>query len=251
MAPTRRLCAECPRTNRCAIRWYFSYSTNVAVDKSKSKGILRPGKVSGPTIPPELNSMISLHNTLSSLVTHAAQTQSIASSAYSSLLQSDHLPSPPIYLPRLGQLLKSLNQSKEATLAVVKARTDLVKSLESLLEKQKRELIKSQSILRDIEEQVKSVQMTRDEVQALMNGNGNGGERSTTPDVEPPVVEALTPPPTTEELIKIPLPQKEVDSLAGLENLDPEIVTLLRADMGITGSKEVDMTDHEEEGYAP
>jgi len=228
----------------------------VAVDKAKTKGLTRVGgKSNGPAIPPELNSLISLHNTLSSLVTHAAQTQSTASTAYSSLLQSDHLPSPPIYLPRLGQLLKSLNESKEATLAVVKARTDLVKALESHLEKQRRELAKSQNILNDIEEQVKSVQMTRDEVHALVDGTaGTGMERSTTPDVEPPIVEALTPPPTTEELIKQPLSSMDVDSLAGLENLDPEIVALLKADMGLMKTTTKNGRTNDQggvDGYAP
>jgi len=217
----------------------------LAVDKAKGKGLIRGGKsIAGPAIPPELSSLISLHNTLSSLVTHAAQTQSTASTAYSSLLQSDHLPSPPIYLPRLGQLLKSLNESKEATLAVVKARTDLVKALESLLDKQKRELTKSQTLLSDIDEQVKSVQMTRDEVQSLLNGGTNQGERSTTPEVEPPVVEALTPPPSTEELMRQPLLSSAVvgDTLAGLENLDPEIVALLKADMGEGSSMDTKLT---------
>jgi hypothetical protein len=172
---------------------------------------------------------------LSSLVTHAAQTQSAASSAYSSLLQSDHLPSPPVYLPRLTQLLKSLNDSKEATLAVVKARTGLVRALETLLDRQKRELAKSQSLLAEVDEQVKGVQFTRDEVKNMMDSNNGDTVRSTTPEVEPPVVEALTPPPTTEQLLKenkTNLTGLE-NELAGLENLDPEIVALLKADMGL------------------
>lgn len=200
-----------------------------------------------------------MHNTLSSLVTHAAQTQATASSAYSSLLQSDHLPSPPVYLPRLSQLLQSLNASKEATLAVVKARTDLVRSLETLLEKQKRELTKSENLLAEVDEQVKGVQITRDEVQNMIaegENYGNDGGRSTTPDIEPPVVEALTPPPTT-----VAAPTGEVknelgDELAGLDNLDPEIVALLKADMGLmntSGSNKMDIvkTDDDVDEYAP
>jgi hypothetical protein len=187
------------------------------LDKAREKGgIIRHGK-QGP-IPPELSTLISLHNTLSTLVTHAAQCHTSASTQYSSLLQSEHLPSPPVYLPRLTSLLQSLNESKEATLAVVKARTDLVKSLDVLTERQKRELAKSQNLLNEVDEQVRSVQITRDEVRNMMTEEG----RSTTPDVEPPKVEALTPPPV------------EGDELAGLENLDPEIVALLRADMGLT-----------------
>ena len=156
------------------------------------------------------------------MVTHAAQTQSSASTAYSSLLQSDHLPSPEIYLPRLSQLLKSLSESKEATLAVVKARTNLVKALESHLERQKRELNKSQSLLAEVEEQVRGVQATRDEVLGMMQGDTGG--RSTTPEVEPPQVEALTPPPSTAVGVK----REMDDQFAGLENLDPEIVALLK-----------------------
>jgi hypothetical protein len=198
---------------------------------------------------------------LSSLVTHAAQTQSAASSAYSSLLQSDHLPSPPVYLPRLTQLLKSLNDSKEATLAVVKARTGLVRALETLLDRQKRELAKSQSLLAEVDEQVKGVQFTRDEVKNMMDSNNGDTARSTTPEVEPPVVEALTPPPTTEQLLKenkTNLTGLE-NELAGLENLDPEIVALLKADMGLNrtnimsniGTTEGKGNDETTEGYAP
>jgi hypothetical protein len=194
-----------------------------------------------------------LHNTLSSLVTHAAQSQSTASSAYSSLLQSDHLPSPEIYLPRLTQLLKSLSSSKEATLAVVKTRTDLVKSLETHLDRQKRELTKSQGLLAEVEEQVRGVQETRDEVQNMMVEPQSGvaevvvGGRSTTPEVEPPQVEALTPP-------EMGLGGEMGDEFAGLENLDPEIVALLKADMGM--NQQTDGTNNikgqgDVEEYAP
>jgi hypothetical protein len=45
------------------------------------------------------------------------------------------------------------------------------------------------------------------------------------------------------------------DELAGLENLDPEIVALLRADMGLTGQSEtftsIPKYDGMEEEYAP
>jgi hypothetical protein len=182
-----------------------------------------------------------LYNTLSSLVTHAAQTHTSASSAYSSLLQSDHLPAPEIYLPRLTQLLKSLNDSKEAALAVVKVRTDLVKALDQLLDRQKNELTKSEGLLSEIDEQVKGVKATRDEVQNMLEGNDDSGAHSTTPEVEPPVFEALTPPPTTNELIKSG--QMDMgDELAGLENLDPEIVALLKKDMGL--NKDTSSTDN-------
>ena len=191
-------------------------------------------------------------------MTHATQTQSSASSAYSSLLQSDHLPSPPIYLPRLTQLLKSLNDSKEATLAVVKARTDLVKALETLLERQKRELKKSEGLLSEVDEQVKGVQLTRDEVQNMMENNGNGaGVRSTTPEVEPPVVEALTPPSTTADVETGGVEMELGDELAGLDNLDPEIVALLKADIGLnknnSGNSKRDIVKGNEDvdEYAP
>jgi hypothetical protein len=177
-----------------------------------------------------------LHNTLSSLVTHAAQTHSSASTAYSSLLQSDHLPEPSAYLPRLTQLLKTLQSSKDSTLAVVKARTDIVRALEALVDRQKRELEKAQGLLSEVEEQVRGVEITREEVRGMMEGKE---ERSTTPDVEPPAVEALTPPPAG-------------DDLAGLENLDPEIVALLKADMAAkkTNGGDVGVSVDEDE-YAP
>jgi len=101
-----------------------------------------------------------------------------------------------------------------------------VKALESFLERQKRELVKAQGLLNDMDEQVKGVQVTRDEVQNMING----GIRSATPEVEPPVVEALTPPPTTEVLQE----ERKIDlgdGFAGLDNLDPEVVALLKAEL--------------------
>jgi len=199
---------------------------------------------------------------MSTLVSHAANTQATASSAYSSLLQSEHLPSPQIYLPRLTALLKSLHESKQATLAVVKARTDLVKNLESLLDRQKRELGKSETLLSEVDEQVKGVQATRDEVRSLIESEGpvgeGIGERSTTPEIERPVVEALTPPPTSSigtgnGIVKSESADVDAgDDLAGLENLDPEIVALLKADMGIsTNSQQAGETMAIDDGYIP
>jgi hypothetical protein len=144
---------------------------------------------------------------------------------------------------------------------VVKARTGLVHALEALLDRQKRELGKSQNLLAEVDEQVKGVQFTRDEVQNMMDSNSGGVVRSTTPDVEPPVIEALTPPATTEELLKENKTNLEglENELAGLENLDPEIVALLKADMGLnrmdnvsgTGGTETKANDDIAEEYAP
>jgi len=99
---------------------------------------------------------------------------------------------------------------------------------------------------------VRGVQETRDEVQNMMVEQQSGvGElmvgRSTTPDVEPPQVEALTPP-------EMGLGGEEMgDEFAGLENLDPEIVALLKADMGMSQQKDgSDMKGQEDvEEYAP
>ena len=81
---------------------------------------------------------------------------------------------------------------------------------------------------------MRGVQETRDEVQNMMQSGGGGGEketgvRSTTPEIEPPQVEALTPP---EMGVKA---EEMGDQFAGLESLDPEIVALLKADMGLRG----------------
>jgi hypothetical protein len=98
-------------------------------------------------------------------------------------------------------------------------------------------LTKSEGLLLEVDEQVKGVQVTRDEVQNMMENNGNGARvRSTTPEVEPPVVEALTPPSTADVKMEVELG----DELAGLDNLDPEIVALLKADMGLNKSNSGD-----------
>lgn len=84
----------------------------------------------------------------------------------------------------------------------------------------------------------------------MMLGGGGGviGVRSTTPDVEQPQVEALTPP----EMGGV---EGEMgDRFAGLENLDPEIVALLKADMGMSRNDSTDSTMKGQEvvdEYAP
>jgi hypothetical protein len=115
---------------------------------------------------------------------------------------------------------------------------DMVKALDLLLDRQKRELAKGQALLAEVDEQVKGVQATREEVKTMMERDGVG--RSTTPEVEPPVVEALTP----------PFAGEEGDQMGGLESLDPEIVALLRADMGLSKEGGV-MEDSEMDEYAP
>ena len=81
---------------------------------------------------------------------------------------------------------------------------------------------------------MRGVQETRDDVQSMLleqpGGTGVGGGRSTTPEVEPPQIEALTPP----EMGVGDIGGEMGDRFAGLENLDPEIVALLKADMGMS-----------------
>jgi hypothetical protein len=129
-----------------------------------------------------------------------------------------------------------------------------VRALETLLDRHKRELTKSEGLLSEVDEQVKGVQVTRDEVQNMMENNGDGaGVRSTTPEVEPPIVEALTPPSSAD--VQVGIAEVELgDELAGLDNLDPEIVALLKADMGLNnGSSMRDIVKGNEDvdEYAP
>jgi ATP phosphoribosyltransferase len=134
-----------------------------------------------------------------------------------------------------------------------------VRSLETLLERQKRELKKSEGLLAEVDEQVKGVQATRDEVQIMLSGGKHGENenevRSTTPDVEPPVVEALTPPADpVEELHPKSDVMQGLDDLAGLGELEPEIVALLRADMGLNRTDNPNLTTgHNDtvDDYAP
>ena len=134
-----------------------------------------------------------------------------------------------------------------------------MRSLETLLERQKRELKKSEGLLAEVDEQVKGVQATRDEVQIMLSGGNNGENenelRSATPDVEPPVVEALTPPADpVEELNTKSNVMQGLDDLAGLGELEPEIVALLRADMGLNRTDNSNLTTGHNDAmddYAP
>ena len=132
-----------------------------------------------------------------------------------------------------------------------------MKALELLLDRQKAELKRAQSLLSEVEEQVKGVKATKDEVENMMRGDGEKKNvRSTTPDVERPVVESLTPPPTKEEVSKdVGMDTTQLNELAGLENLDPEIIALLKADMGLNQNTPANSNTHgagdDENRYAP
>ena len=89
------------------------------------------------------------------------------------------------------------------------------------------------------------------------NSDGEAGVRSTTPEVEPPVVEALTPPSTADVKGGGGGKMELGDELAGLDNLDPEIVALLKADMGLNKNnsrnfkQEIVKGNEDDDGYAP
>lgn len=118
-----------------------------------------------------------------------------AGSSYDALIETDKLPSPPLYAAKLSGLLKSLDSASSAISNAISTRKEVIAGLESLLQ------INQAALESDIRGQGElflkknKVEETLKEVEVMIAEEGNMEEaRSTTPEMAPPAVEALTPP---------------------------------------------------------
>lgn len=116
-------------------------------------------------------------------------------------------PSAPVYAARLNGLLKSLATAEGAVAECVKARKELIGALEKLLDTNKTSLEAEERQLAQLTERKSEIDQKKQDVEmAIMRGladqdSANRDFKSASPVPEPdrPEVEALTPPPASDD----------------------------------------------------
>ncbi|EPS38184.1 hypothetical protein H072_7903 [Dactylellina haptotyla CBS 200.50] len=178
------------------------------VDKGKSSAGAgrRLGGGIGGTTPAELTRLSGAQSKLNGQLTHSTIAFGSASDEYKKYMEAEAIPPPAVYVARLSQLIKTLDIAHAAVSDALSSRKELIKNLESLLETNKTALAGEEAQLKEVEDKkARTEDVKKDVENMLLSGmmddkNGDTAMRSTTPDIEPPrEVEALTPPPFTEE----------------------------------------------------
>lgn len=124
-------------------------------------------------------------------------------------------PTLPVHAARLSQLLKSLASAENSVSEVIKSRRALIDGLEKMLQTNRAELSKEESLAAEVTQKKESSDAKKREVEdAIMRGLSNENT-STNPDADShgdvsarPEVEALTPPPV-EAITPVGSPQPE------------------------------------------
>lgn len=160
---------------------------------------------SGPSVPPELNSLVapqlavtkSLQPMKGSLNTANTEFEKMADPASSSVAL-------PVQAARLNGLLKSLANAEGAVTECIRARRDLIKELEKILATNRDALSSEEKQMMDLSGRRTEIEQKKQAVElAILSGlPANNQEQSPTehtsgspvPEPERPQVEALTPP---------------------------------------------------------
>lgn len=112
-------------------------------------------------------------------------------------------PTPPVHAARLSQLLKTLANAESSVSEVIKARRALITGLEKLLETNRAELSKEESLATQLSEKKTQTDTKKREVEDVIMrglstedaGRYHGDHSATDETPSRPEVEALTPPP--------------------------------------------------------
>ncbi|KAI1822839.1 RNA polymerase II-binding domain-containing protein [Xylaria intraflava] len=183
-------------------------------DLDKARGTGKPGLggsifASGPSVPPELASLVAPQQDVSKVLMNTKTVVKSANTDYDSLMAPDStVPSAPVYAARLSGLLKTLAQAEGAVEQCVKARRELVGELQKLLDTNRNALIADENELENfVQKKIKVEDMKTEVEKAIMAGlpndepyqTGNGQHEQATDDVDRPEVEALTPPSNDDE----------------------------------------------------
>ncbi|KAF7712995.1 Uncharacterized protein PECH_007230 [Penicillium ucsense] len=164
-------------------------------------------KGSSDSTPSELQPLVPLQVALTKAAMALNNSATTATTEYDKL-NDPNAPSitPPVHAARLGTLLKALAHAENSVSAVIKSRRALIEGLEKLLENNRSELQKEESLVAQFSLRKAETDAKRREVEdAIMRGyqdelsaagQGNSSEEPPRPQVEaltPPPVETLTP----------------------------------------------------------
>lgn len=162
----------------------------------------------GPSVPAELTPLLAPASSVSKLALSIKTKTSAADQEYLKNTDPNQpTPSAPVYAARLNGLLKSLATAEGAVAECVKARKELVGALEKLLEANKTSLEGEETQLAQLTARKSEIDQKKQDVEmAIMRGladqgSANPDPKSASPVPEPdrPEVEALTPPPASDE----------------------------------------------------
>jgi regulator of Ty1 transposition protein 103 len=162
------------------------------------------------SVPPELQSLAQLQSTFSRCDTTAQPLLQTADTEYTKLTDPNTpVPSPPVHAARLSALLKNLATAEGALDASLKARHELIASLEKLLEANKSKLAFEEMAHAELSSRRVTIEARKKDVEdGIMRGLSADASAATSSnqstDPRPtgndgsPEVEAFTPPPEVE-----------------------------------------------------
>lgn len=184
----------------------------MSADLDKARGAGKSGAhnatIGGPSVPSDLMPLITPASTVSKLAMSCKAKTSAASQEYAKNTDPDQpTPSANVFAARLNGLMKSLATAEVAVAECVKTRKDLIGALEKLLDNNKTTLEDEEKQLAELAERKSEIEQKKQDVEmAIMRGLAdqdlaNRGPKSASPKPEPdrPEVEALTPPPISDD----------------------------------------------------
>lgn len=193
------------------LRW-SSCQLMMSTDLDKARGAGKSGvtnaTIGGPSVPSELMPLLAPASTVSKLAMSCRAKTSTASQEYNKNTDPDQpTPSANVFAARLNGLMKSLATAEVAVAECVRTRKDLIGALEKLLDTNKTTLEAEERQLTELFERKAEIEKKKQNVEmAIMRGLADQdaagrGPKSASPKPEPdrPEVEALTPPPISDD----------------------------------------------------
>lgn len=145
------------------------------------------------SLPSELELVAAGYHKLLGASSSSSLALGTANSLYSGLLDRDSSsrPSPDLYAAKLRQLAASLRSAHATVQVSVNLRTELVAQLETLLKLNSDALQGELSVMEDVDHKQDITTIALKETEDEVRANKQQSARSTTPDMDAPVAEAL------------------------------------------------------------
>lgn len=255
----------------------LSLTFHPEIDKSRSTSKKQPlsGSLfkdsSAGSTPSELQPLVPLQVSLTKAAMTSNTSAMTANTEYDKMNDSKApQPTPPVHAARLSQLLKSLANAESSVSEVIKARRAMIDGLEKLLETNRSELSKEETLATQLSERKTRTDVKKREVEdAIMQGlstedaaahhsDYGAGEPGARPEVEaltPPPVEAITPvgspKPDQQTSRAQPFPQGFTIPGIGQPGSLSDLSTISGGnDLGLNGAAKRRKVTHGEEDYA-
>lgn len=157
---------------------------------SQGKQQPRPQSSGSNGLPHELAGIAEQYTRLFGMTSSSSLALGTANSLYSSLIENDMKPSPDLYVAKLRQLGSSLTLAATTVQNSVKHREEMITQLQALLATNTSALAKDKETLTEIHKRQDRVKADAADADQIMTDQQQSA-RSTTPEMEPPVAEAI------------------------------------------------------------